>query len=199
MIVLPGGFDDGEMVKRVSYSGLSSLRHLVSTQEEEDTCLILHSINLANLFLCYCSMWWHRSYLCITHYRINGHIHSCHVCRSYNKMYWPSQIHPYKYHMWSFGKRCMWRSINLYALTGCDSAIWSKNIYPACVDMGPVCSSLDELRYIFACTTDKQASQFRPTKDAFEQHIWAEYQTTIHLWWHSYIAKPQLWNPVSNG
>ena len=63
-------------------------------------------------------------------------------------------------------------------------------------DIGQVCSSLYELQYVFACTTDKSAAQFWPAKDAFEQQVQAEYQTAI--WWHSFIAKPQLWYPVGN-
>ena len=60
------------------------------------------------------------------------------------------------------------------------------------------CSSLDQLRYLMASTTDKPASQLPPTEDAFKQHVLrARYQTSI--WCQSHIANPSLASPVGNG
>ena len=45
---------------------------------------------------------------------------------------------------------------------------------------GQSCSSLDELRYKLATTTDKPAHALPPTDDAFQQHVLlAQYQTAI--------------------
>ena len=57
-----------------------------------------------------------------------------------------------------------------------NDPLYNKNIYPAYVDnkrkgMGQVCSSLDDLLYVFACTTDKSSSQFPLTEDAFQHHL----------------------------
>ena len=63
---------------------------------------------------------------------------------------------------------------------------------------GQKCATLNELRYLLATTTDKQASQLPPTEDAFKQHsLRARYQTVI--WCSSHIAKPELESPVGNG
>lgn len=60
------------------------------------------------------------------------------------------------------------------------------------------CRTLDQLRYVYACTSDKPASLFPPTDDAFKQHLKrANYQVAI--WIHSHIAKPVLWSPDGNG
>ena len=60
------------------------------------------------------------------------------------------------------------------------------------------CSSLDELRYQYACTSDKAGSMFPPTDDAFKQHfLRVNYQ--VALWIHSHLPKPVLWLPVGNG
>lgn len=56
------------------------------------------------------------------------------------------------------------------------------------------CRTLDQLRYVYACTSDKPASLFPPTDDAFGQHVKrANYQVAI--WTRSHVAKPVLWNP----
>ena len=55
--------------------------------------------------------------------------------------------------------------------------------------------SLNRLRYNYACKSDKSASLFPPTHDAFEQYI--NYQVAI--WTHSHEANPDLWNPDGNG
>ncbi len=58
--------------------------------------------------------------------------------------------------------------------------------------------SLNRLRYNYACKSDKSASLFPPTDDAFEQHIRrVNYQVTI--WIHSHEAKPDLWHPSGIG
>lgn len=60
------------------------------------------------------------------------------------------------------------------------------------------CHTLDQLRYIYACTSDKPACLFPPTDDAFQQHLKrANYQVAI--WTNSHVAKPELWNPNGNG
>jgi hypothetical protein len=46
-IILAGGFANGETVKSIMNSGVVTIPHLFSTQEEADTRIILHSIDLA--------------------------------------------------------------------------------------------------------------------------------------------------------
>jgi hypothetical protein len=46
-VILAGGFDNGEEVKRVRKSGIDNLTELYSDQEEADTRLVLHAIHLA--------------------------------------------------------------------------------------------------------------------------------------------------------
>ena len=59
-------------------------------------------------------------------------------------------------------------------------------------------TSLNELRYCLATTTDKSASMLPPTEDAFKQHVFrAKYQTRI--WCENHIAMPQTTNPVNHG
>jgi hypothetical protein len=42
------------------------------------------------------------------------------------------------------------------------------------------CSSLDQMRYFLASTTDKPASHLTPREDAFKRHVYrARYQTNI--------------------
>lgn len=56
------------------------------------------------------------------------------------------------------------------------------------------CSTLNELRYIFASTTDKTASMLPSTEDAFKQHVLrAQYQASI--WCLSHVAQPQIEDP----
>ena len=60
------------------------------------------------------------------------------------------------------------------------------------------CSSLDELRYKFARTSDRPGCQFPPTNDAFWQHVLrANYQ--VSLWVHSHLAQPLLLDHAGNG
>ena len=60
------------------------------------------------------------------------------------------------------------------------------------------CHSLDQLRYDYACKSDKAACLFPPTDDAFEQHVRrVNYQVAI--WVQSHVAKPVLWKPDGNG
>ena len=62
---------------------------------------------------------------------------------------------------------------------------------------GRSCQSLNRLCYNYACKSDKSASLFPPTYDAFEQHIRrVDYQVAI--WIHSHEAKPDLWNHDGN-
>lgn len=59
-------------------------------------------------------------------------------------------------------------------------------------------SSLNELRFHLATTTDKPASQLPPTEDAYEQHaLRSLYQVTI--WCQSHIAKPNIISPEGHG
>ncbi len=46
-VILAGGFENGQEVKRVSKSGIGCLEDLYSDQEEADTRLVLHAIHLA--------------------------------------------------------------------------------------------------------------------------------------------------------
>ena len=63
---------------------------------------------------------------------------------------------------------------------------------------GQPCVTLDELRYEYASNTDKLASSFPPTEDAFKQHVLRSmYQVAI--WTNSHVSNPVLWNPVGNG
>ncbi|KAG1698810.1 hypothetical protein GQR58_005641 [Nymphon striatum] len=58
--------------------------------------------------------------------------------------------------------------------------------------------TLDDLRFLWATTTDKPASMLPPTEGAFKQHVLrAKYQTAI--WCSSDIAKPELLDPVGHG
>ena len=60
------------------------------------------------------------------------------------------------------------------------------------------CSSLDELRYKFACTSDRPGCQFPPTNDAFWQHVLhASYQVSQCV--HTHLAQPLLWDHAGNG
>jgi len=59
-------------------------------------------------------------------------------------------------------------------------------------------SSLNELRFLLATTTDKRASVLPPTVDAIEQHVLrAQYQVAV--WCQSNIAKPVDMDPVGHG
>jgi len=59
-------------------------------------------------------------------------------------------------------------------------------------------SSLNELRFVLATTTDKPASILPPTDDAFVQHVLrAQYQVAV--WCQSHVAKPENMNPVGHG
>ena len=63
---------------------------------------------------------------------------------------------------------------------------------------GRSCQSLNPLRYNYVCKSDKSASLFPPTDDAFERHIRrVNYQVAI--WIHSHEAKPDLWHPGGIG
>ena len=46
-VVLPGGFEDGEVVKVVTSIGVSCLEEMFSSQKEADTRLVLHAIKLS--------------------------------------------------------------------------------------------------------------------------------------------------------
>ena len=59
-------------------------------------------------------------------------------------------------------------------------------------------SSLNELRFLLATTTDKPATALPPTEDDFKQHVLrAQYQVAV--WCQSHIAKPVDMDPVSHG
>lgn len=56
----------------------------------------------------------------------------------------------------------------------------------------------NELRFHFAVTTERPASQLPPTEDAFkESALHARYQTTV--WCQSHSAKPEIPDPIGNG
>jgi hypothetical protein len=63
---------------------------------------------------------------------------------------------------------------------------------------GLPCSTLDELRFVLATTTDKPAAQLPPTEDAFRQHLKRVRVQTV-IWCNSHEAGPELCSPVSNG
>ena len=59
-------------------------------------------------------------------------------------------------------------------------------------------SSLNELRFPLATTTDKPATALPPAEDAFEQHVLrAQYQVAV--WCQSHITKPVHMDPVGYG
>ena len=64
---------------------------------------------------------------------------------------------------------------------------------------GRSCQSLNRLRYNYACKSDKSASLFPPTDDAFEQHIIRCQLPSGYIWIHSHEAKPDLWHPGGIG
>lgn len=51
-IILAGGFVDGHIAKCVTKETVSDLQDLFSSQEEADTCLILHAIHFSSSFNC---------------------------------------------------------------------------------------------------------------------------------------------------
>ena len=58
--------------------------------------------------------------------------------------------------------------------------------------------SLNDLRYVFATTTDKPATMFPLTEDVFKQHVpRAKYQ--CKLWCESHIVNPEVVSPVGRG
>ena len=60
------------------------------------------------------------------------------------------------------------------------------------------CTSMDQLRYLMATTTDVPAAHLPPTQDAFKQHTMrARYQTSI--WCQAHVPCPTLGHPVGNG
>jgi hypothetical protein len=63
--------------------------------------------------------------------------------------------------------------------------------------LGPS-DTLDDLRFLWATTTDKPASMLPPTEDAFKQHVLrAIYQ--VKIWCNSHIAKSEPIDPVGHG
>ena len=59
-------------------------------------------------------------------------------------------------------------------------------------------TSLDQLRYLMATTTDVPAAHLPPTQDAFKQHtLRARYQTSI--WCQAHVPCPTIGHPVGNG
>ena len=44
-IILSGGYKDGQMAKHITQNDIVELNHLFSTQEEADTCVILHAVD----------------------------------------------------------------------------------------------------------------------------------------------------------
>ena len=58
--------------------------------------------------------------------------------------------------------------------------------------------SLNRLLYNYACKSDKSASLFPPTQDAFEQYI-RRVNYKVAIWIHSHEANPDLWNSDGNG
>ena len=59
-------------------------------------------------------------------------------------------------------------------------------------------TSLNELRFHFAVTTDRPALQLPPNEDAFKQHaLCARYQAIV--WCQSHSAKPKIPDPIGSG
>lgn len=59
-------------------------------------------------------------------------------------------------------------------------------------------TTLDELRYVMATTTDKNAAMLPPTEDSFKQHVLrAKFQA--RLWCESHIAIQETVEPVGHG
>ena len=44
-IILSGGYKDGQMAKHITQNDIVELNHLFSTEEEADTCVILHAVD----------------------------------------------------------------------------------------------------------------------------------------------------------
>ena len=59
-------------------------------------------------------------------------------------------------------------------------------------------SSLNELRFVLATTTDKPVSIMPPTDDTFEQHL-LRTQYQVAMWCQSHVAKPVNMNPLGHG
>lgn len=58
-------------------------------------------------------------------------------------------------------------------------------------EKGDLCTSLDELRYVLASTSDMPDSQLPPTENSFRHHA--------AVWCHSHHKKTVLWSPVGKG
>ena len=58
-------------------------------------------------------------------------------------------------------------------------------------------ASLNELRFHFAVTADRPASQLLPNEDAFQQHALRARSQTI-VWCQSHSAKPKIPDPIGN-
>ena len=60
-VILAGGFENGEEVKRVSKSGMDCLTDLYSDQKEADTRLTVTCNTACTVtFSSHCEMWWYR-------------------------------------------------------------------------------------------------------------------------------------------
>lgn len=98
----------------------------------------------------------------------------------------------------------LWPTLASFGTTNLDESLSDVQSYTLSLygnkkkETGELCSSLDELRYVYATTTDKPASTFPPTEDAFHQHVKrGHYQVTI--WCCSHEPRPTLATPVGNG
>lgn len=240
-ITLAGGFQDGQIVKVVKKTGITDIPELFSTQEEDDTRILLHAINLSQSYsriIIQCDDT--DVLVLLIYYCSNGMLNSSkvymnagHCSKETNRQ----RFMPINDITDTIGKDVSLCLPASHALSGCDSTsslfkIGKRSAYSKLLqnieDLLPLsqfgqssdissilpvstkyalmlygsksksCHSLDQLRYVYACTSDKPASLFPPTDDAFEQHVRRDnYQVAI--WLHSHVAKPILWKPDGNG
>ena len=240
-IFLAGGFPGGETAKLVTATGAATIPSLFSSQEEADTRMLLHAIDLSSthdrlvvrsddtdvlvLLLYYCS----KNMLSKFVYMLAGHNTPTINRQRYIPIHTMTTEHGMEF--------CLSLPA-AHALTGCDttSSFYQTGKRTACTKLeqhvkkknpslttfgiqndleadissarsyvlsfygkkAETCSSLDQLRYVLASTTDKPASQLPPTEDAFKQHVLrARYQTRI--WCQSHVAHPSPGSPIGNG
>jgi len=226
-VTLAGGFNDGLLVKVVDHRGIRELPELFSTHEEADTRLLLHAIHLARahsrvivrcddtdvlvLLIYYCGKGMFGD--------TKVYMNAGHCTKTTNRQRFipvnritddigqdTSSCLPASHvisgsdttsSLFKVGKRTAYSKLkqNIAHLAPL-SRLGPK--YALSLYGSKSSHTLDQLRYVYACTSDKPASLFPPTDDAFEQHLKrANYQVAI--WTHSHVAKPVLWNPDGNG
>lgn len=243
-ITLAGGFPEAERVVTIDSNGKRNLLRLFSTQEEADTRMLLHAIDLASSHERLIVKSDDTDVLVLLVYYLNEgklpkltYMHSGHTGQRTNR----ERFIPVHSICQNVGENVARALPSAHALTGCDSTsslykIGKKTAFsklvqyaedlPALSTLGTtpdltenlqdarrytlalygnknksnrnLCTTLDELRYEFACKSDKPASAFPPTEDAFLQHVLrAKYQLTI--WMRCEVSKPQQLSPIGNG